>query len=379
MPQQSPLASALDRLIRWLEANAPAIAQGLQPGLTRAQIEAQVQHLPFRLPEEVYQFYQWRNGGSIESTCGSSSHRVPIRLLYSYQLLSLEEAIAERSFACEIYCEVCEDEEDEASDPHHWLPLFADEGNYYVVKGDTESQATAAIFHSDSYSDELELEFDSLATLISAIAECFETGAYYFENTAWLRCDRVREKQVWLKYQPQRTANSVSVLDEQIHHLSEKEWQQACFDLAESQHPQALAFFAQKLEDTEAEYQRCYNLFLGDPKASTLAEKRAAMETVGSMSQSRSRLIQLIRTIDTSEAIHYLFAYLLKSDDAETQNNIIMQLNQWTGNTLVYEVGRQYPEVIDRLRNLLQQATEDQEHTAQRVQKLLERLENAPD
>lgn len=198
MNSQSPLISALERLQNWLEINAPAIAQSLQPGLTREQIEIQLQALPFRPPEEVYQFFQWRNGSSIEVTAEGNSYQTSIELLPIHRLLSLEEAIEEYTTLCEIYSD--------RADNNHYLPLLADAANYYLVKGDNIS-TTAAIFRSDVYSDELCLEFDSFANFIQAIAECFETGAYYFEPVPWLGWDNARAKQVWLKYQPQRAAN----------------------------------------------------------------------------------------------------------------------------------------------------------------------------
>lgn len=79
--QNTSLISVLERITSWFQANKPNIIQALQPGLSREQIEAQVQVLPFRLPEEVYQLYQWRNG--------SSSGNAPVDLMPQYRILSL--------------------------------------------------------------------------------------------------------------------------------------------------------------------------------------------------------------------------------------------------------------------------------------------------
>ena len=35
----------------------------MNKGLTRKEIEEKVKKLPFKLPEEVYELYQWANGG----------------------------------------------------------------------------------------------------------------------------------------------------------------------------------------------------------------------------------------------------------------------------------------------------------------------------
>jgi len=60
----SELTNALNRILNWLE-NHPlekyALVDVLQPGLSYEEIERRVADLPFKLPEEVYQLYQWRN------------------------------------------------------------------------------------------------------------------------------------------------------------------------------------------------------------------------------------------------------------------------------------------------------------------------------
>lgn len=361
--QQSPLISALERLSRWLETNAPAIAQAFQPGLTRKQIEAQIQALPFRLPEEVCQFYQWRNGGAIEVTAEGHSYHQAIELLPIHRLLSLEEAIAEYTTFCQIY--------EDRVDDYYYLPLFADSANYYVAKGSIELKATAEIFRAGIFADELSLEFNCLADMMAAIVECLETGAYYTEDGNYLNWNNAREKQVWLRYQPQRAANVDRLLNHQVQHLSEQELQQACFDLAISQHPQALSFFAQKLEESQAEYQRFRVITDGDQTASTLAKKIEAIDSRVALFNSRWRLLQSIRMIDSIEAIRYLFD-LFKSGSAELQRAIIAELNQNVGDrNVVYEAGQQDPEVIDRLRQILQQSPGNQD-----IEMLLGRLEN---
>ena len=42
----------------------------LQPGLSYEEIDSRVADLPFKLPEEVYQLYRWKNG-----TCEGEEER----------------------------------------------------------------------------------------------------------------------------------------------------------------------------------------------------------------------------------------------------------------------------------------------------------------
>lgn len=77
----SEITEALQRIEVWLQNHMPAHAAQLRFGLTRDEIEKQVQNLPFSLPEEVYKLYQWHDG-SVEQF-----------LFLNYDFFSLKDAI----------------------------------------------------------------------------------------------------------------------------------------------------------------------------------------------------------------------------------------------------------------------------------------------
>lgn len=54
------LTNSLDAILACLKKNGSDII--LQPGLSYIEIEKKVASLPFCLPKELYQLYQWRNG-----------------------------------------------------------------------------------------------------------------------------------------------------------------------------------------------------------------------------------------------------------------------------------------------------------------------------
>jgi len=56
----------LQRIWNCLVTKAPEIASVFQPGLRREEIDEITKHLPFKLPEEAYELYEWRNGLSKE-------------------------------------------------------------------------------------------------------------------------------------------------------------------------------------------------------------------------------------------------------------------------------------------------------------------------
>lgn len=59
----SDLSKALNTIAQWVKENMPLHPAVMRKGLTRQEIEERVKDLPFKLPEEVYELYQWANGG----------------------------------------------------------------------------------------------------------------------------------------------------------------------------------------------------------------------------------------------------------------------------------------------------------------------------
>lgn len=125
MNTRDQLSQALERIWNWFQVNAPTMAKFLQPGLTRDQIDAQ-QDLPFQLPEEVYQLYQWHNGSSAEQH---------IELMPQYRFLSLEDVIAQYQITVEIWKDVSETENwEDGWGCEGWFPVFGEDGNFYIVE-----------------------------------------------------------------------------------------------------------------------------------------------------------------------------------------------------------------------------------------------------
>lgn len=58
----------LKRIWDCIEQKAPEVKDLFQPGLKTEEIDEITKHLPFKLPKEVYELYQWRNG-LVDNTC----------------------------------------------------------------------------------------------------------------------------------------------------------------------------------------------------------------------------------------------------------------------------------------------------------------------
>ncbi|MBD2057237.1 HEAT repeat domain-containing protein [Oculatella sp. FACHB-28] len=349
--QALPLVQTLERILYCWQVKAPTVAQSLQPGLTREQIETQLQTLSFHLPEEVYQLYQWRNGRE-----DRYNPTPQVEFMPGYQMLSLEEAIAEYATIRQLLLEDEEVKENET----YLFPLFAEGGNYYVIQGDVEPKATSPVF--DFFVQVgLELKFNSLTGMMLAIAECFETGAYSIDDYSYLNWDDLGADQIWFKYQPHRIAkadaildNAAAILNNQVQHLSDEEQQEAYSALAEMRHPEALPLLIQAVEKLEPEVK---HLLFQRHHAPTASEQADAFEALPLKQSNLFSLITGICKIDTIEAIQYLW-HLMKRNDAGIRDAVVVRLASFGISESVESVQTtENIELADLLFQILQQSS----------------------
>lgn len=237
----SAIRAALERILECLQLQSPQMVQSLQPGLTSTEIAAKVADLPFQLPTEVVELYQWRNGSSYEPCC--------CELLPSYCFLSLDEAIRQYRLTIDIISYI--ENWQEYFNPS-WLPLFALDGNFYLVASDLDPSKPAPITYHDEYlscGSGQEFEFDSLTDMLQAVAECWEQGAYYADSYGYPETDEAKEIQIHLKYHPQQTKAIAALLDNQKSQLSPDELGLAYYNLAHSRHPRAADVILRDLPD----------------------------------------------------------------------------------------------------------------------------------
>ncbi|BDA66881.1 hypothetical protein CAL7716_010470 [Calothrix sp. PCC 7716] len=183
----SLLTEALDRIETWFVRNQPKFALGLQPGLTRAEINEIVKDFQFQLPQELYEFYEWHNG------CNSYGDLIP-----DYdKFFSLQYALTnyESWLSWERW------------NPH-WFPILDGNGDfrYAIVVG----EETAPIWHIDPECGIEEIRWDSLTDLFNAAAECYETGTYYIDEEGYIQEDEQRVIEIQRKYNYRGTEQVIS-------------------------------------------------------------------------------------------------------------------------------------------------------------------------
>ncbi len=173
----SDLTNALDRILDWFQNNKPSTIDSLQPGLTTEEIESKVKDLPFRLTQEVYELYQWRNGMIDDGSC----------FFRYYRFLPLEETnLCEEAWGLSL--------------PFGWFPLFEFEGEFFAAVGAEENTENSLILHTY---EGIDIIYRSLTNMMLYIAECYETGVYYIGESGELEENRIAAKNILLKYNPE--------------------------------------------------------------------------------------------------------------------------------------------------------------------------------
>ncbi|MEM9926153.1 MAG: hypothetical protein AAF915_20775 [Cyanobacteria bacterium P01_D01_bin.50] len=177
----SELTNALDRILNWFQDNKSSTIDSLQPGLTIEEIESKVKDLPFRLTQEVYELYQWRNGMIDDGSC----------FFQNYRFIPLEETLEESNLFEEAWG---------LSLPFGWFPLFEFEGEFFAVVGAEENSNNSPILHTY---EGIDLIHRNLTNMMCCIAECYDTGAYYIGELGNLEENKIAAKNILLKYNPE--------------------------------------------------------------------------------------------------------------------------------------------------------------------------------
>lgn len=219
----SKLDKALNQILHYFNQLEMPIAKIFQNGLTREEIQSQVQTLPFRVPKEVYDFYQWQNGTQ-------KDRPVDYEFLPGGYLLSLSEALEDYHSLTGMAKQIEKDSGVEASliwNPR-WFPLFRSiSGDYYVIVCDKKEKKTSPIFFIDGEDRESSyMAYDSLTSMMLTIAQAFETGGFVVDENGILQEDPKKIAQITNELNPKRTEKllkDVKDVDMLIDFLSHKD------------------------------------------------------------------------------------------------------------------------------------------------------------
>ncbi len=194
----SNLTEGLETISQWLEQNQPELFASLQPGLSIDEIDAKVQVLlPDRLPVEIYDLYQWRNGTNKEST--------PIRIQVDGLIRECDEGSFYISFgsgrAFEAFSALY-------FRPLEFIGVFRHEKatlldvfpnhNASFVTCSKEQQATSPLLYTDTEYCFNEV-YPSATNLFSELAEALSSGVIFIDKGI-LSIDTQKAKALSQKY-----------------------------------------------------------------------------------------------------------------------------------------------------------------------------------
>ncbi len=165
---KAALIGALERIRAWWMQHDPRVAEALLPGLDSRAITEKTSRLPFRLPEEVYALYGWRNG------TGSDLAQP---FIWYHDFMSLDRAVAEheRMTALSGFPLM--------RWPAQWFPLFGFEGEHYFIQGHTQKRKALPVAFAFLEEPLATVCYRNLTTMMLTVAECLESGAVFLDPT----------------------------------------------------------------------------------------------------------------------------------------------------------------------------------------------------
>lgn len=126
--------------------------------------------------EELETLYGWHDGSETSSTSSLDD----LDLFPGFYLLSLDDAVANyRTFVSD------------ARWANEWFPLFANGGGDFYALETARSNARA-IRHFRIDEREHPIEFESLAEMLTTLAEAFEQGVFYVDDHGYLEMDDLK-------------------------------------------------------------------------------------------------------------------------------------------------------------------------------------------
>lgn len=182
--KMSKLVNELNYILDWLESMNPDPEEYTfdcySQGLTKKQIDKDTSDLPFQLPQEIYDLYQWKNG-----MVDSGVYYRPVKFLFPNQshncnilkFLSLQDSVSNYFFLREFSREMADAVPD--SDDEYWerewllVASFENKKILYIL-GDTNP---SPVYLWDNIFG-IQRVYQNFTSMISVIAECCESDIY---------------------------------------------------------------------------------------------------------------------------------------------------------------------------------------------------------
>lgn len=168
-----------------------------QPGVSRDIVDDLLvkNNVELKLPDEVYELYQWRNGLIDDAISSKSSGEVQLFKLAVFTSVQ---------FSIKNY---------QGPDLRDWgvseklFPLFDSlVGDFYLIDTDKTSDTYKMIMYyspSNPYFQDAVSIFDSLESCLLTVGECYRQSAYYYPSgSPYFEINPKLEVSIWKKNNP---------------------------------------------------------------------------------------------------------------------------------------------------------------------------------
>jgi hypothetical protein len=179
IPSMNELKAVLDELRKTLEWQGEPV-ELLFEGLPPSEVEKEILRLPYRLPDEVHELYQWCNGTS-------DDFRDRVNFRPYYRLLPLQEAVDNTLRLLESQRHFRENPAKYRGITTVWthnierlFPILALEDRcFYSVQGSLEAKNPAKSQLFDDLLDQVPIPIaTSLKGFFQSLLECWDIGVY---------------------------------------------------------------------------------------------------------------------------------------------------------------------------------------------------------
>lgn len=234
----SNLTEALNIILNWLQQNqwcrfkeAEKSASLLQPGLSRAEIDSFIGDSNLQLPQEIYELYQWRNGGMVNEWdyVGLFDIYHNSDGFYPWGFIPFQGVVNKYISKSSWYANM----EPEIFKRISAFPCISDFQNPAALEMflGHESCLTGYVYKDENYkyypvvfrdfkgggNTVLRL-YSSLTNMMMTLAESYEI-AYYIGENGYLKKDKNKVLEVWRKYNSEQLVTDVLTKLEQLEPL----------------------------------------------------------------------------------------------------------------------------------------------------------------
>jgi SMI1 / KNR4 family (SUKH-1) len=203
----SQLTNTLDRIQTWLKSNYPIVAEFIPSGLTIEEIREITSRLPFTLPKEVNELYQWSRGHNKDTLSSFTSIFDPYEgMSHSSLQLAIETQTSFENLPEELALEYISKQ---------LFPLFELEGSYLCVIRDYEDNKSSPVILV-SQIGEITIRYSSLTSMMQTIAESFESGAFHFHKNGYSEWNEGVFSPIYVKYNSDILKFSIARLKQEL-------------------------------------------------------------------------------------------------------------------------------------------------------------------